>query len=143
MKDERFTSLVSMLKLTDDERRFADSITVQSMLSTGIDLRDLHGDDEESAKLTCFKVVARLYDMHMGYTLCAGPVVVVCQHSCYTELPISKSSKIALMKYGRLELRDLWTTAIDMGLYDVMDVLNHMSIFTTIRYRYKMEDAVC
>lgn len=129
--DDVFHSKIDSMDLDKDIKEFAKTITLKDLISCRIPLNNLEGPDSD---VVAYDMLMRLYDMHNQYTALAGPVSVVCQHSNFSELPISKKSKRILMGYKRVELIDLWTVALHERLYDVTEVLRNIENYTTVRY---------
>lgn len=140
---ERMKELMPSLKLDESVSTFAENITDRDVLESRIIPDDLFSLDTDLARLTCMKIVCRLYDMSKKYTVLVGSVVTVTNHSCFTELPICRNSKYELMEYGRLELKDLHTIAMVRNMYDVIAALYMIHKLSTIKYVGKVEDVTC
>jgi hypothetical protein len=132
---ELFSSIAETLPLDAETLAFAKGVTDKDLADSRVDISGLESEDKDVAKLTCLTALARLFDMSKNYVVFAGDGVILCQHSCYTELPISTKSKIKLMKYGRLELKNLWAIAYENNLYDVTELIRRVRELPTIKFR--------
>lgn len=131
MINDVFYSKIDSMNLDKDIKEFAKTITLKDLISCRIPLNNLEGSDSD---VVAYDMLMRLYDMRNQYTTLAGSVSVVCQHSNFSELPISKKSKRILMGYKRVELIDLWAVAMHERLYDVIEVLMNIENYSTVKY---------
>lgn len=129
--DKVFHEKIKTMNLDKEVKEFANTVTLKDLIACRIPLNKL---EENDADIAAYDMLMRLYDMSKQYTALAGPVSVVCQHSNFSELPISKKSKRVLMGYKRVELIDLWAVALYEKLYDVIEVLRNIERYTTVRY---------
>ena len=137
MLKEKFLDFVHTLNVTDEVRDFAETVTEDDILMSGINVDGLRGPD---GRLTAAKILYRLYDISKGYTLRDGTVNIVCKHTNYLELPLTRSTKMFLLQRGRIELKDLYEIALRENLYDAVELINRLDLVSTIRYRDYMEE---
>lgn len=138
MLKEKFLDFVHTLNITDELKDFAEMLTDKDLLGSGINTDELFGPD---GRLAAAKMLYRLYDISKGYTLRDGNVNIVCRHTNYLELPLTRSTKKVLLARGRVELGDLYEIAMHEKLYDAVELINRLDLVSTIRYRdYKEEN---
>ena len=135
MLEEKFQYLVTTLNISDELIEFSKGVTVQDMVMSGVNPDDIESSNEDIARLACAKMLFRLYDMSKGYTVQEGNVYSVCKYSNCLELPITKASKLELLKQGRIELKDLYGIAMNKKLYDATELLIRLDMVSSIRYR--------
>ena len=138
MLKEKFLDFVHTLNITDELKDFAEMLTDKDLLGSGINTDELFGPD---GRLAAAKMLYRLYDISKGYTIRDGNVNIVCRHTNYLELPLTRSTKKVLLARGRVELGDLYEIAMHEKLYDAVELINRLDLVSTIRYRdYKEEN---
>ena len=137
MLKEKFLDFVHTLNITNELKDFAETLTDKDLLGSGINTDELFGPD---GRLAAANLLYRLYDISKGYTIRDGNVNIVCRHTNYLELPLTRSTKKALLARGRIELRDLYEIAMHEKLYDAVELINRLDLVSTIRYRDYKED---
>lgn len=138
MLKEKFLDFVHTLNITNELKDFAETLIDKDLLGSGINTDELFGPD---GRLAAAKMLYRLYDISKGYTIRDGNVNIVCRHTNYLELPLTRSTKKVLLARGRVELGDLYEIAMHEKLYDAVELINRLDLVSTIRYRdYKEEN---
>lgn len=138
MLKEKFLDFVRTLNITNELKDFAETLIDKDLLGSGINTDELFGPD---GRLAAAKMLYRLYDISKGYTIRDGNVNIVCRHTNYLELPLTRSTKKVLLARGRVELGDLYEIAMHEKLYDAVELINRLDLVSTIRYRdYKEEN---
>lgn len=131
----RFEFLTATLNIDDEMLAFASKVTDSDMLESGVNPDELMDGNEDTARLACAKMLFRLWDMSKGYTERSGYIYVICDRTNCFELPLTRSTKLSLLKRGRVELKDLYTVAMHDKLYDAIELLNHMELISSVRFR--------
>ena len=132
MLKEKFLDFVQTLNIDDELEKFVETVTDEDILKSGVNPDELF---EADGRLATAKILYRLYDISKGYTIRDGNVSIVCKHTNYLELPLTRSTKKALLSRGRIELRDLYKIALHERLYDAVELINRLDLVSTIRYR--------
>ena len=132
MLKEKFLDFVHTLNITDELKDFAETLTDKDLLGSGINIDELL---EPDGRLAAAKMLYRLYDVSKGYTVRDGNVNIVCRHTNFLELPLTRSTKKTLLARGRIELGDLYEIALHEKLYDAVELINRLDLVSTIRYR--------
>ena len=135
MLKERFKFLAATLNIDDEMLAFSSKVTDVDMLESGVNPDELLDSCEDTARLSCAKMLFRLWDMSKGYTERSGYIYVICNKTNCFELPLTRSTKLALLKRGRVELKDLYNVAMHEKLYDAVELLNHMELISSVRFR--------
>lgn len=140
---QKVRDVACRLNLTKDQRSILDGLQESDLLKCGVTTDDLLSDDENVVKCCAMKIIQRLYDLSKGYTQRVGIGVVVSQHSSYTELPMSKATRTAMLKFGRVELQDLWKLALHYDFYDATDAILHIKELGVIKYQPRKDSVEC
>lgn len=131
------------LNLSVEERGVLIRATEEQVLTCGKPVDDLLSVNPFDRRLCAMAVAQRLYDISKGYTFPMQVGTVVCQHSSYTELPLSRNTRIKMLKFGRVELKDVWKIALHNNFYDATDAILHIKELGVIKYQPRKDSVEC
>lgn len=131
------------LNLSAEERDMLETATEEQVLTCGKPVDDMLSGNPFDRKLCAMAIIQRLYDISKGYTSPMQVGTVVCQHSSYTELPLSRNTRIKMLKFGRVELKDVWKLALHNNFYDATDAILHIKELGVIKFQPRKDSVEC